>query len=46
MPTPRQGGMIKITQFPVDAIANGWKQFNVEADGQIVAIIKPKVFKS
>jgi len=39
---------IKITQFPVDVktVANGWKQFNVEADGQMVAIIvKPKVFK-
>jgi len=41
--------LTKITQFPVDVktVANGWKQFNVEADGQIVAIIvKPKVFKS
>lgn len=49
MPTPGKMELtIKITQFPVDVktVANGWKQFNVEADGQIVAIIvKPKVFK-
>ena len=49
MPTPGKMELtIKINQFPVDVktVANGWKQFNVEADGQIVAIIvKPKVFK-
>ena len=38
---------IKISQFPTDvqAIANGWKQFVVDADGrEIIITVKPKVF--
>jgi hypothetical protein len=39
---------IKINEFPVDAqtVENGWKQFDLDCDGQIVTVkVKPKVFK-
>ena len=39
---------IKINEFPVDAqtIENGWKQFDLECEGQLVTVkVKPKVFK-
>ncbi len=39
---------IKINEFPVDAqtIENGWKQFDLECEDQLVTVkVKPKVFK-
>ncbi len=39
---------IKINEFPTDVktVENGWKQFFLECDGQLVSItVKPKVFK-
>ncbi len=48
---PTQGKMeltIKINEFPADVktVENGWKQFFLLCDGQLVSItVKPKVFK-
>lgn len=39
---------IKINEFPdtVRTVENGWKEFDLDCDGQIVTIkVKPKVFK-
>jgi hypothetical protein len=39
---------IKINEFPTDVqtVENGWKQFELDCDGQIVLVkVKPKVFK-
>lgn len=39
---------IKINEFPAEAktVENGWKQFELDCDGQIVSVkVKPKVFK-
>lgn len=39
---------IKINEFPanVETVENGWKQFDLDCDGQFVTIkVKPKVFK-
>ncbi|MBD0304034.1 MAG: fertility inhibition FinO-like protein [Tolypothrix sp. T3-bin4] len=39
---------IKINEFPVDVqtVENGWKQFELDCDGQLVSVkVKPKVFK-
>lgn len=39
---------IKINEFPteVQTVENGWKQFDIDCDGQIVTVtVKPKVFK-
>ncbi len=39
---------IKINEFPTDVrtVENGWKQFDLDCDGQLVSIkVKPKVFK-
>lgn len=39
---------IKINEFPTDVqtVENGWKQFELDCDGQIVSVkVKPKVFK-
>ena len=39
---------IKINEFPADVrtVENGWKQFDLDCDGQLVSIkVKPKVFK-
>jgi hypothetical protein len=39
---------IKINEFPVDAqtVENGWKQFDLDCDSQIVTVkVKPKVYK-
>lgn len=39
---------IKINEFPVDAktVENGWKEFDLDCDGQLVTIkVRPKVFK-
>ncbi len=49
MPTPGKLELtIKINEFPaeVQTVENGWKQFELDCDGQIVTIkVKPKVFK-
>lgn len=49
MPTPgKLEIIIKINQFPADVetVENGWKQFHLDCDGQLVRVtIKPKVFK-
>lgn len=39
---------IKINEFPADVqtVENGWKQFELDCDGQLITIkVKPKVFK-
>lgn len=39
---------IKINEFPSDVqtVENGWKQFDLDCDGQLVLVkVKPKVFK-
>jgi hypothetical protein len=39
---------IKINELPADvqAVENGWKQFELDCDGQLVRVtVKPKVFK-
>jgi hypothetical protein len=39
---------IKINEFPADVntVENGWKQFDLDCDGQVVSVtVKPKVFK-
>jgi hypothetical protein len=39
---------IKINEFPADVqtVENGWKQFELDCDGQLVSVkVKPKVFK-
>jgi hypothetical protein len=39
---------IKINEMPVDVktVENGWKQFDLDCEGQIVRVkVKPKVFK-
>ncbi len=39
---------IKINEFPADVktVENGWKEFELDCEGQLVKIIvKPKVFK-
>ncbi len=39
---------IKINEFPteVKTVDNGWKEFDLDCDGQIVTIkVRPKVFK-
>ncbi len=39
---------IKINEFPADVqtIENGWKEFELDCEGQLVTIkVKPKVFK-
>jgi hypothetical protein len=39
---------IKINEFPADVqtVENGWKEFELDCDGQIVSVkVKPKVFK-
>jgi hypothetical protein len=39
---------IKINEFPADVqtVENGWKQFELDCDGQLVRVtVKPKVFK-
>lgn len=39
---------IKINEFPAEAktVENGWKQFELDCDGQIILVkVKPKVFK-
>ncbi len=39
---------IKINEFPdtVRTVENGWKEFDLDCDGQIVTMkVKPKVFK-
>ncbi len=39
---------IKINEFPADVqtVENGWKEFELDCEGQLVTIkIKPKVFK-
>jgi hypothetical protein len=39
---------IKISEFPVDVktVENGWKQFDIDCDGELVSVtVKPKVFK-
>ncbi len=48
---PIQGRMeitIKINEMPADVrtVENGWKEFDLDCDGQLVRIkVKPKVFK-
>ncbi len=39
---------IKINEFPADVrtVENGWKEFDLDCEGQIVQVkVKPKVFK-
>lgn len=39
---------IKINEMPADVetVENGWRQFDLDCDGQLVrVIVKPKVFK-
>ena len=39
---------IKINEFPTDVktVDNGWKEFDLDCDGQVVTIkVRPKVFK-
>ena len=39
---------IKINEFPADAttVENGWKQFELDCDGQLVTVkVRPKMFK-
>jgi hypothetical protein len=39
---------IKINEFPEDVqtVENGWKQFELDCDGQLITVkVKPKVFK-
>ena len=39
---------IKINEMPADVetVENGWKQFHLDCDGQLVRVkVKPKVFK-
>lgn len=39
---------IKINEYPADVqtVENGWKQFELDCDGQLVTVkVKPKVFK-
>jgi hypothetical protein len=49
MPTPGKMELtIKINEFPSDVktVENGWKEFDLDCDGQEVTIkVKPKVFK-
>ena len=49
MPTPGKLELtIKINEFPADVetVENGWKQFHLDCDGQLVRVtVKPKVFK-
>ncbi|HEY9652393.1 MAG TPA: fertility inhibition FinO-like protein [Coleofasciculaceae cyanobacterium] len=49
MPVPGKLELtIKINEFPADVqtVENGWKQFEIDCDGQLVRIkVKPKVFK-
>ncbi len=48
---PTSGKMeltIKINEMPtgVQTVENGWKQFDLDCDGQLVRVkVKPKVFK-
>lgn len=49
MPTPGKLELtIKINSFPaeVKTVENGWKQFEIACDDQIITVtVKPKVFK-
>ena len=49
MPTPGKLELtIKINEMPADVetVENGWKQFHLDCDGQLVRVtVKPKVFK-
>jgi hypothetical protein len=49
MPTPGKMELtIKINEMPADVrtVENGWKEFDLDCDGQLVRIkVKPKVFK-
>ena len=39
---------LKINEMPADVetVENGWKQFHLDGDGQLVRVtVKPKVFK-
>jgi hypothetical protein len=39
---------IKINEFPADVktVENGWKEFDLDCDGQLVTVkVRPKVFK-
>lgn len=49
MPTPAKMELtIKINEFPAEVLTveNGWKQFELDCDGQIVTVkVKPKMFK-
>jgi len=49
MPTPGKMELtIKINEMPANfrTVENGWKEFDLDCDGQLVRIkVKPKVFK-
>jgi hypothetical protein len=49
MPTPGKLELtIKINEMPADVetVENGWKQFHLDGEGQLVRVtVKPKVFK-
>lgn len=49
MPTPGKMELtIKINEMPADVrtVENGWKEFDLDCDGQLIRIkVKPKVFK-
>jgi hypothetical protein len=49
MPSPGKLELtIKINEMPADVetVENGWKQFHLDGDGQLVRVtVKPKVFK-
>jgi hypothetical protein len=49
MPTPGKMELtIKINEMPADvrSVENGWKEFDLDCDGQLVRVkVKPKVFK-
>ncbi|HEY9614689.1 fertility inhibition FinO-like protein [Allocoleopsis sp.] len=49
MPTPGKLELtIKINEMPADVrtVENGWKEFDLDCDGQLIRIkVKPKVFK-
>ncbi len=49
MPTPgRMEITIKINELPADVktVENGWKEFQIDCDGQIVTVkVKPKMWR-
>jgi hypothetical protein len=49
MPTPGKMELtVKINEMPADVrtVENGWKEFDLDCDGQLVRVkVKPKVFK-